>query len=458
MMHGKRFGDHAIVIGGSMAGLMATRVLSDYFTRVTMIERDKFNDAPEARKGQPQARHLHGLLAAGLDTMTHYFPDLKAGLIAEGALIDDMGEMTRWYAFGGYRMQYKCGMDGALMSRPLLEWQIRKRVLALPNVEVRDECSVMRLITTGEPKTVTGIEIDDRSQPGQRETLNADLVVDATGRGSSSPKWLEEMGYAAPSETEIKINVGYATRIYRRTPNDLSNATLLMITPEAPHDKRGAFMFPIEGDRWIVTAGGWVSDYPPTDEAGFLEFLRSLAAPDIYNVISRAEPLSEIMPYRFPANLRRHYEKLTSFPTGYLVMGDAICSFNPIYGQGMTSAALQAAALDGVLQKQPTGGDLARSFFKEAAKVVDIPWQLTVGEDFRYPETVGPKAPETDFINGYVARVHRATHNDPVVYGAFLQVMNLKKGPASLLHPKIVWRVLRNKPSAQPNTLRPLTV
>lgn len=213
-------------------------------------------------------------------------------------------------------------------------------------------------------------------------------------------------------------------------------------------------MFPIEGDRWIVTLGCWAGDYPPTDEASFLEFARSLASPDIYNLISRIEPLSDIMPYKFPANLRRHYEKLAAFPAGYLVAGDAICSFNPIYGQGMTSATLQAAALDRVLQTQPTRNALAHAFFKEAAKIVDIPWQLSVGEDFRYPETTGPKAPGTDFINRYVERVHKATHNDTVVYGAFLHVMNLMKPPASLFHPKIVWRVLRNKPSVPQSALQ----
>jgi 2-polyprenyl-6-methoxyphenol hydroxylase-like FAD-dependent oxidoreductase len=215
-------------------------------------------------------------------------------------------------------------------------------------------------------------------------------------------------------------------------------------------------MFPIEGDRWIVTLGCWAGDYPPTDEAGYLDFARSLAAPDIYNLISHIEPLSEILSYRFPSSLRRHYEKLDRFPVGYLVAGDAICSFNPVYGQGMTSAAMQAAALDGVLQTQPTRDLLARHFFKAAAQVVDVPWQLTVGEDFRYPQTEGPKAPGTDFINRYVERVHKATHTDTVVYGAFLQVMNLMKPPTSLMHPKIMWRVLRNKRVTQQSVLEPL--
>lgn len=455
MMHGKRMGEHAIVIGGSMAGLMVTRVLSDYFTRVTMIERDKLNGMPEARKGQPQARHPHGLLASGLDTMSHYFPDLQEGLLEDGAIMGDMGAMMRWYAYGGWRVQYESGMVGALMSRPMLEWQLRKRVLALPNVTVHDECNVMRLITSGEPKAVTGIEIDHRAQPGHKEILSADLVVDASGRGSASPKWLAEMGYAPPQETEIKVNVGYTTRIYRRGPNDLPEGQLLMITPQPPHDKRSAFIFPIEGDRWLVSLGCVAGDYPPTDEAGWIEFARSLAVPDVYNFISRVEPISDILSHRFPASLRRHYEKLNRFPTGYLVVGDAICSFNPVYGQGMTSAALQAEALDRVLATQPTPNALARAFFKEAAKVVDTPWQLAAGEDFRYPETVGQKAPGTHFINAYVERVHKATHNDTVVYGAFLQVMNLKKSPMSLFHPKIVWRVLRNKPNVQQPMLQP---
>jgi hypothetical protein len=264
------------------------------------------------------------------------------------------------------------------------------------------------------------------------------------------------MGYMPPQETEIKVNVCYTTRVYRRGPNDLPEGQLLMITPQPPHDKRSAFVFPIEGDRWLISLGGMAGDVPPTDEAGWSESARSLAIPDVYNMITRLEPLSDIITHRFPASLRRHYEKLTDFPTGYLVVGDAICSFNPVYGQGMTTACLQAAALDDVLQKQPALADLARIFFKQAAKVVDIPWQLAVGEDFRYPETIGPKAPGTDFINGYVERVHKATHNDTVVYSAFLEVMNLKKPPTSLFHPKIVWRVLRNKPNMQQPVLKPV--
>ncbi len=278
----------------------------------------------------------------------------------------------------------------------------------------------------------------------------ADLVVDASGRGSASPKWLAGLGYSQPQTSMVKVNVGYATRIYRRRPGDLAGAELLMVAPDAPHGKRTGLIFPIEGDRWICTLGGWAGDHPPTDEAGFMAFAHSLPAPDIHQMLTRLEPISAISSYKFPSSLRRHYERMKRFPEGYLVLGDAICSFNPVYGQGMTSATLQAAALEALLGKRTTHVGLWRDFFKAAASVVDIPWQLAVGEDFRFPETEGKKPAGTDLINGYVTKVHRATHHDPVVYTAFLKVMNLMAAPTSLFHPKLLWRVLRNHPRSQP--------
>jgi 2-polyprenyl-6-methoxyphenol hydroxylase-like FAD-dependent oxidoreductase len=437
-------GQHAIVIGGSMAGLLAARVLSDHFSHVTLIERDTMNDLPESRKGQPQTRHLHGLLASGLTTMTRYFPDLQDALQAHGAILGDMGADIRWHAFGGYRLQHTSGMVGVLMSRPLLEWQIRRRVVALPNVTVRDGCVVEHLLVTDNRARVTGVHIRRRDAEGESETLNADLVVDAAGRGSPTPRWLEALGYATPTVSVVQVGVGYATRVYRRMPGDLLGATAVMVSQDPPAGKRAGLLFPIEGDRWMVTLCGWASDHPSADEQGFLAFARSLPAPDVYNIISRAEPLSGIVTHKFPNSVRRHYEKLARFPEGYLVLGDSVCSFNPAYGQGMTSAALQAAALDDLLRARADLHGLAQPFFKRIAKIVAIPWQLAVGEDFRFPETQGRKAPGADLINRYVTLAHRATHTDPVVYDAFLKVMNLMQPPASLMRPRMVWRVLRH--------------
>ena len=435
---------HAVVIGGSMTGLLTARVLSNHFDKVTIIERDPVHDSPESRKGQPQTRHLHGLLAQGLLIIQELFPGIQDELVQGGAITGDMGDFMHWYAFGGYRIAFKSNLTGMCMSRPFLEFHIRRRVLNLPNVTLLDSCAVSELVTTPDKKQVTGVRLNQRSADNTTDVLNADLVVDASGRGSSAAKWLETLGYARPSESRVKARLGYVTREYRRTITDPDTLRIQMVTPAAPVERHGVFLFPIEGDRWIMTASGYVDDHPPATEAGLLEFLRNLPAKDAYNIISQSEPLTDIITYNYPASLRRHYEKLTSFPAGYLVIGDAIASFNPIYGQGMTSAAMQARALDESLRERVELKDLWKSFFKKAGKVVDIPWQLAVGEDFRFPQTEGAKPPMMDFLNAYVAKVHQATHRDSVVYAAFLRVMNLMAPPTSLMSPGIFGRVLRN--------------
>jgi len=438
-----------VVVGGSMAGLLTARILSKHFTQVILLERDKINDQPEARKGQPHTRHLHGLLAKGLDTMLTYFPTLVDDLTDGGAIITDMGQTMRWHVVGGYRRQFPSGMMAALMSRPFLEWQIRRQVVALPNVQVIAECAVEGLVWSEDHSRVIGVTIQRRNGDHGATTLTADLVVDASGRGSASPKWLAEGGYAKPAESFVNVNVGYATRTYRRKPGDLEGAEMMLIASDPPHGKRTGMLLPMEGDRWGCTLGGWSGDHPPTDEAGFMAFAQSLPTSALYNILKRLEPISEIIPHKFPGSLRRHYEGLKHFPEGYLVLGDAICSFNPVYGQGMTSATLQAAALDQLLTGCTVLTGLWRDFFKAAAQVVEIPWQSAVGEDFRYPETEGKKPAGIDLLNAYVTKVHQATHYDTTVYMAFLKVMNLMATPMSLFHPKILWRVLWSKPRAQ---------
>lgn len=431
----------AVVIGGSIAGLLAARVLSTHFDQVILIERDKVSDRPEARRGQPQANHLHALLATGKDILERYFPDLIPSLQAGGAILADLSQAARWHIEGGYRLQYDSGLTGILVSRPFLECEIRRRVLLLPNITVFDETTVEELIATPDRSQIVGVRLKRSADKEQSEILSADLVVDAAGRGSASPRWLTALGYKKAPETVVNIGLRYATRLYHRQPTDLVNAQLAIVSADPSHCPRSGLAFPIEGDRWIVTLVGWGGNQPPLDEQGFLNYAHSLPAPDVYNIISRAEPISEVVGYSYNASQRRHYEKLAHFPSGYLVMGDALCSFDPAYGQGMTSAALQATALDELLRTQPQDPQLARKFFKQAAKIIDIPWQLAVGEDFRYPTTQGQKAPGTDLINAYVALVHQATHTDPVVYSAFLGVMNLLAPPSHLFHPKILWRV-----------------
>lgn len=442
-LHRQQAREHALVIGASLAGLFAARVLSDHFQRVTFIERDPIHDRPESRRGQPQTRHLHGLLAHGKNIIEKYFPGIEESLVAGGAVVADMGGSTRWYHFGDYRVQFESGLMGMLMSRPFLEWHVRRRVLERPNVTLTAPCVVEGLIACADGERIAGVAVTDRANEERTTEVAADLVVDACGRGSLSPRWLADLGYDRPREEEVKVRVGYATRLYRRRPDDLPGARVAMVMSTPPEGKHLTALFPIEGERWIVTAGGWSGDHPPSDEQGYLRFIRDLPVPDIYDVVSRAEPLSEIIAYKFPSNLRRHYEELKDFPAGYLVLGDAIASFNPIYGQGMTSAAMQAEALDEALRARRGLDGVHRPYFKRVAKIVDLPWQMAVGEDFRFRETEGTKPLGTDLVNAYVARVHRATHHDPVVYGQFLRAMNLLDPATSLMRPRIAWRVLR---------------
>lgn len=428
--------EHAVVLGGSMAGLLAARVLSEQFARVTLVERDHYPEQAEPRKGVPQGRHLHALLAKGLQVLHGYFPDLKESLIAGGAYIGDPGTDLHWHHFGGYKVTISTDLEGVFVSRPFLESEVRRRVLALPNVTALQGYDVEGVAASADRATVTGAAIRNRATD-RTEHLAAELVVDATGRGSQAPKWLLALGFAAPDEAQVNVDIGYTTRVYRRDPDDQIGR---FVVQEAPLGKRFGLAFPIEGDRWIVTQGGMLGDHAPHEERGFLDFAASLPVGDLYKVIKDAEPLNDFAIHKFPHSRRRYYERLKRVPANFVVMGDAVCSFNPVYGQGMTVAAIEAEQLASWLRT-----DRARDphrFFKTIARTVDVPWMLAVGEDFRYPQVTGPKSPETSLINAYTARLHRAATHDPVVLTAFLRVAHLLAPPTSLFHPRIVARVL----------------
>ncbi len=433
---------NALVLGGSLGGLLAARVLSKYFEQVTILEKDAVHRVPESRKGQPQTQHLHGLLPAGLRVLNQYFPDIENDMVANGANVMDFAETMNWFSYGGFKKRFTFGINAVTVSRPMLEHVVRERVLALPNVRLQDHTTVKKLLISPDQKQVLGVESVTKDD-GQTQEILADLVIDATGRGSRTPQWLKEMGYDAPEVSEVKVNVGYTTRVYKRDPEDSLGHDWMLYTPQAPQETRFGGLFPVEDNKWVLTVGGWHGDHAATDEKGFMEFVKQLPHPNFYEVASHAEPLTEVIPYKFPLSLRRHYEKLTRFPMGFLVLGDAITSFNPTYGQGMSSAALQAETLDKILAQNPDSEALAQNYFKAVNPIVDMIWQLATGEDFRFSETTGKRPLGINLINKYVAKVHKASLSDEVVCKAFLYVMGLLKPPTSLFHPRIFWRVMR---------------
>jgi 2-polyprenyl-6-methoxyphenol hydroxylase-like FAD-dependent oxidoreductase len=437
---GTRQRDRAIVMGGSMAGLAAARVLSDHYGEVILVERDRFGEVGEHRRGVPQGRHTHGLLASGLNTLEGFFPGLFQEAMNAGGLRIDAMRDAHWWFEGGEHVRFESGLEALNISRPLLEGIIRERVRRISNVRLSDGCQVQGLLATPDNSRVTGIKVNSG-------TLLADLVVDATGRGSLSPIWLKAMGYDQPKVERIEIKVAYTTRRFRRFPHHLNGASFASIAA-TPESRKGGVIAAQEGGFWIVTVYAYCGASAPTELPAFIEFARTLPASYIYDVISQAEPIGEAQATRFPSSVRRRYESMSRFPEGYLVLGDAVSSFNPVYGQGMSVAALEALELDKALQVGSTS--LARRFFAQTARIVDVPWSIAAGNDLRMPGVTGSRTPLVRFLNWYVAKLHVAARHDSSLAMAFQKVASLLVPPQSLLRPTLIARVFSAAFSCRP--------
>jgi 2-polyprenyl-6-methoxyphenol hydroxylase-like FAD-dependent oxidoreductase len=433
----KRIADHAVVIGASMGGLLAARALADVFETVTLLERDAFPVADVWRKGVPQGDHAHGLLAFGRRVIEAFFPGWTDAVVADGGIRCDIAHDVAWFGHGVALKPGPSDMVGLLASRPVLEGHVRRRLLALPNVRAIEHCSVRGLAASADNATITGVRV--RIDNAAERTIAADLVVDASGRGSQSPAWLDGLGYACPEDERIEVGVGYTTRLYRRRPTDLGGKVGVVVAASEPNWRGGVILFQSE-DRWIVSVGGYFGDHAPDDAQMFAAYAGSLPTQEIHDIVAKAEPLSDFRTYRFPANLRRRYERLAHFPNNYLVFADAICSFNPTYGQGMTVAAQEALLLRDAVRAGTA--DLAQRFFTVAAAVIDTPWDIAVGNDLRHPQVQGPRPAKVKFINWYIGKLHRAAERDGDLAKAFLRVANLDAPPQSLLHPAIMSRVI----------------
>ena len=438
-------GRHAIVIGASMGGLLAARALADHYDEVTVLERDTLPEAHEPRKGVPQGRHAHGLLARGREVLDQLFPGLSEEMVAQGAVYGDVVDEVLWFNHAVYLLNAPSALLGLLVSRPMLEDGVRRRLLQLANVRLLEHSDALEPVFDRVEGRVTGLGVQAQRDSGGVETISADLVVDASGRGSHSPAWLDALGYAKPREEGVQVQIGYMTRLYRRRPEHLPGKQAVVMAGCRPGWRFGVILAQ-EDDRWIVTLGGYLGDRPPADEAGYIEFARSLPKPEIFEVIKDADSLTPLAPYQFSANLRRHYEELRRFPEGLLVFGDALCSFNPVYGQGMTVACTEALALQECLVAGSQG--IARRFFQAASKLIDIPWQMAVGSDLQHPAVAGKRTAQLRFINWYLAKLFRAAQHDALLATRFLEVANLMKPPPSLMAPGIALRVWKGSRAA----------
>jgi len=433
-------GDRAVVLGGSMAGLLAARVLADAYAEVVIVERDELPHGAAHRRGVPQSRHIHGLLAGGQQALEELFDGLTAELVGLGAPAGDLLEDLRAY-FGGHRLQPgPSGLLALQASRPMLEAALRSRVRVLPSVRFMDQCDVAGLTTTSDNGRVTGARVIRRLDGSAEQTLTADLVVDATGRGSRTPTWLEMLGYPRAPVDRVDIGIGYASRTYRLGPGLLDGGLGILNAPTPDHPRGGA-LAAIENDRFLVTLFGILGDHPPTDPAGFTGFAATLQFPDINNALRDAEPLDDPVPFRHRASVRHRYERLSAFPDGLLVIGDAMCTFNPIYGQGMSVVALQALALRAHLEQHTTPQPV--SFLRQIGRIVDVPWNMATGGDLAFPKVAGRRTVQMRLLNRYLAKLFAGAAHDPRLGRAFLRVAGLIDPPRTLLAPGVAARVLR---------------
>ncbi|MEV6928534.1 FAD-dependent monooxygenase [Dactylosporangium sp. NPDC051485] len=448
------YGGHAVVLGGSMAGLLAARVLTGHFAQVTIVERDELTGEwagdPQAdprerefRRGVPQGRHAHGLLAAGLNVVEELFPGAAGELAAAGVPSGDVLRNVRFCA-GGHRLrQVPIGMTALSCSRPYLENYLRSKVFALPGVRVRGGTDVVGVEADAGRARVTGALVQGRGA-GRTEVLPADLVLDATGRGSRPPRWLEELGYERPEEERLHVDLAYVSRHFEVDPALLDGDIAIIIGPSAAAPRGGAVMLQ-EAGRAVITLFGILGDHAPLDDAGWRAYSRRLPLPYVADVIEASVPLDDAVKFRYPGSTRHRYDRLRRFPKGFVVLGDAMCSFNPMYGQGMSVAGVEALRLRDQLALDGVAGFDALRFFRSVRPVIDIPWRIATGGDAALPGVDGPRDLPTRMVNRYLERLYAIAARDEVVSLAFSRVTNLLDPPTALLRPGIAARVLAGR-------------
>ncbi len=436
--------DRAIVIGGSIAGKLAARVLSDYFNEVVIIEKDAEINSPQtARNGVPQAVHGHALLKSGEEILEKLFPGIIQELIASGSVASDFAQDISWYHHGSWKMNYPSEIGTLQQSRPFLEYHLHCRVNRIENIRYIYEAKVKKLLTSTDHSRILGVVYQAKEE--NTSELKADIVVDAAGAASLTPKWLKELELPNPEKTEVKIDLQYASRLYQTlSPMEISWKGML-VYPNPPEQTLGGGIYQIEDGKWMVTLLGYGLDKTIAEEETFLKHAQSLDHPIIFEVIKDGVPISEVSNYRFPKLRRFHYEKHKNLPNGLIVIGDAFCRIDPIFAQGMSLSALEAMALKDVLEQYKLHQSLnkiSKKAHQRFSKILMVPWLIALVEDFRFKNTAGKRFLGLRFMQSYIKKVVLACATEKDVYNSFIQVLHLKAHPVTLFSPKVLRSVL----------------
>lgn len=455
-----QLGSHAIVIGGSIAGLLSARVLAEKFDSVTIVERDIFPTHPNARLGVPQSVQPHTLLVKGYRLLEDFFPGIGEKLIEAGALTIDWAREFYLFDKVGWRAnaQAPSNIISFTFSRPLLEQVIRQELSKITNVYYVQGYRAEGLVYDSTTNRVKGISLNSNNNSANANELLATLIVDASGRSSNAPEWLENIGLSRPPETVVNPFLGYATRIYKEPEGFQANWKIMLISASAPDHTRLGYLARIEGGKWVATLGGYGRDFPPTDDEGFLDFAHSLPSQKFYQVILQAEPISPTYAHRATVNRLRHYEKVT-MPKGFIALGDAVCALCPVYGQGITVSALAAKTLKDQIQESLTGELCTNSFQQNLAESNLFHWGLATHLDSQFPETVTRSDLDSfttlkenkkqlgmvsRVLSWYIRKFLIKTTKDASLNTLWLETINLLKKPTVFFHPLVIFKVLWN--------------
>ncbi|OPG07020.1 FAD-binding monooxygenase [Microbispora sp. GKU 823] len=427
-----------MVLGGSLAGLFAARVLSDAYDEVLVVDRDLLAGVQEPRRGCPQGKHINGLLTGGQRAIEQMYPGITEELFADGVPKGDLGGTVRWYMLGKRLQQQTADMLCVGASRPKLEYHVRERTQALPNVRLVEQTDILGLEATPDRSRITGVRVQRQGQ--DVEVLDADLVVDATGRGSRTPVWLEELGYPPVPEDRKKIGLGYVTQYYRLN-SDPYQGDLSINVVAHPGLPRGCIFAKTEGDRVEMTTYGILGDHPPTDQAGLYAWIDSLGIPEYTEALRDAEPLTEPVAFRFPTTMRRRYEDMPRFPQGLLVTGDAVTCFNPVYAGGMTVAAKSALVIRDHLHTGAAPRPL--EYFRDLARtVIDPQWEMTNTVDLSFPGVEGKRTFKVRLAQAMAKRTIIAATRDGKVTAAYMRAAGQVERPETLQRPAMLLRIL----------------
>ncbi|EEL81854.1 NADPH-dependent glutamate synthase beta chain and oxidoreductase [Bacillus cereus AH1271] len=431
----------AIVIGGSIAGKFAAKALSTTFKEVIIIEAGERWDGKASRKRVPQSSHPHVLLKGGEKAIEELFPAITNELIEAGSIVNNFTRDIKWHQFGLWKQQFIGKVDMIQQSRFLLEWHIQKRIDDISNVTTKYGTSVEGLLIDGKRNKVCGVKAKCL-ETGTQEEIQADIVVDASGFGSKSIAWLREYNIEVQEE-KARIDLFYATRMFKLKGNEKLDCCNMLMSPSFPDNPYGVLIQTIEDNRYFVTFSGYANETAPQTDEEFYNFAENLSISNVTDFLNKAEPISHIKTYKIPYQVRRRFDLVNDLPERLLVVGDAFCRFDPVFGQGVSVAAMEAHQLQLLLQRrQKLNKAFTQRFYKETAHIIQTPWEMTTTEISRHPQLKRELTIKQKFQLWYTKQIYELSASDSDIYIRLVRVMNLIRSPFHLFHPKVLLAVL----------------